>query len=179
MTMTRRRGPRRVRGPVAALTGLALLAVLTACGDDDSGAGSDAGDETPSAAGSSSPPPTPPAGIFMNVGTWAAGEPGMDAALEGTVQISDTGCIVLQPAGKSAEAVDVLWPAGSELVQVGTNPIEIRNGGGEPVARIGTELQLSGGVLDSKTGMPELECDVAGGTSAFAITQELAPLPGS
>jgi hypothetical protein len=179
MMTTSGRRPRRVRGLFAALAGLTLLTVLTACGDDDGGAGSDAGDETPSAAGSSSPPPTPPAGISINVGTWAAGEPGLDAALTGTVQISDTGCVVLQQAGKSAEAVDVLWPAGSELVQVGTNPIEIRNSGGEPVARIGTRLQLSGGVLDSKTGMPELECDVAGGTSAFAITQELAPLPGS
>ena len=102
----------------------------------------------------------------------------MDAALSGTVQISSTGCIVVQPSGKSAEHVDVLWPVGTVLVQVGTDPIEVRDAEGATVARIGTRLQVSGGEVDDTRGQPGLECDAGGDTSAFAITEELTPLPG-
>jgi hypothetical protein len=174
------RHPVRVRPrslPFATLAALALTA-LNACGDDDGDADEAAEPTTPSAVGSS-PPPTPPAGVRMNVGTWKPGDPADHAALTGTVAISDTGCIHVQPRSRQAAPIDVLWPAGSAVLQVGTAPMEIRNEAGEPVARIGTSISFSGGVVTASSGMPELDCQAGHIAEAFAITEELRPLPGS
>jgi hypothetical protein len=167
--------------PASSLAGVALLALLTGCGDDgDDGddAGADSEATTPSAADSSQPP-TPPAGVEINVGTWQPGEDAMSAALTGTVSISNSGCIHFRPHARRADPIDVLWPAGSELLQDGTSPMEIRNEGGEAVARIGTSLQVAGGIVTTSSGMPELDCQAGDGAEAFAITEELRPLPGN
>jgi hypothetical protein len=171
---------RRARIPALALASVALLAVLTGCGDDDSDSDSDSSgrSQTTPTGSASSPPPTPPAGVLVNVGTTQAGELSSAAALRGDVTISDSGCIHVQPQGKDAAPVDVLWPAGYELVQVGTNPMEIRNAEGEPVARIGTAVQVGGEVLEGGA-TAEAACEVTEDGAMFQITDEVEPLPGS
>jgi hypothetical protein len=167
---------RRSLTALAAVTTLAAL-TLTACGDDEG----DTDESTePAANGSaSSPPPTPPAGIQLNVGSWAPGDDAMEALLKGVVSIGASGCIYVHvgpgSSNKPANIVDVVWPEGTSVQQVGTGPIEIWNADNEAIARIGTRVSVGGGAPSTQAAA-DLTCQ-AGDKAAFFINDELPVLP--
>ena len=166
---------RRTAAGLAAVAALASL-TLTACGDDSDTGSAEA--TTPSSS-DGSPPPTPPLGVRLNVGDWTSDDPAGADTATGQVAISDTGCLYLHvgpgSSNKAANFVDLLWPDGTSLQQVGSGPIEVWNGDNEPIARIGTRVDLTGATLKSQ-GASDLTCH-ASEQPAFEITEELPALP--
>ena len=103
----------------------------------------------------------------------------MEAQLKGVVGIGGNGCIYVHvgpgSSNKPANIVDVVWPAGTSVQQVGFGPIEIWNADNEAIAGIGSRVSVAGGGAGEQT-TSELNCQ-AGERGVFVITDELPVVP--
>jgi hypothetical protein len=83
----------------------------------------------------------------------------MTALMEGQL-IEENGC--LRIAGQAGDASFlILWPFDSDL-QLAGEGIEILNGSGEVIARVGQALRLAGGAMESTTAMAGFDEQILG-----------------
>lgn len=68
----------------------------------------------------------------------------MDALFEGTVVVDDTGCIRLS----GADDATVIWPYGFTAALT-IEGVEVHDGSGNPVGRLGDQFYLSGGDVET------------------------------
>ena len=104
--------------------------------------------------------------VALPTSSWAPGQPGRLAQLEGVVEGgADTGCVWIRAASKK---VRIVWPRG---YAARFNPLEILDGSGRVVARGGDRVRLGGGFAPPK----DSHCTLGDG-EAFWVQSEVKVL---